>query len=531
MVEEQRAFMPAKDGPVCRRHGPMKHYSSYTVLMGGGYCQVTALKCDECNATVAVPRPSCNVCGDSMALQRVTRHLGGRPKFFWRCRKDELSQSFELCECGSVGWLHMDNRHEGGDDPHNEAVLGIPCGMHIDMCSDCGHYRFQGSIDAELAHRRECGCGHGLPKNDDAYTWIGYRGANNEVWRAMHGAGFHVSDEPDQEDFEVYIEEGKAALFIQVLDNTYAAMEEERKRRPIEQATRLLKQFDDAFPQARYYMSAAEKNGDTMTCPHPDHDPDRNGFRKAAKTPGFAEDLRPLKRQYSQNETSTRKKITAVLCLFSEEEMKRSNFEPDKVLDSVVTDENGFPRGKLMCPVSKELSELDLGKHRLQEAAITGLARAAMALIGQLNEMNFQDHPKEEALRLKSRQRGLLEQLDELKRSESPGYLQYLNSTSVGHDRQANFHRRHLPTAGGFRFGELHPMEGEDNFHGVVYLDGITFYAVLIKVQNVNGEQQPTNDPEGRYQDLLQFNDGNIQTVKIDSHPGDFVMCIYPATE
>ncbi len=62
---------------------------------------------------------------------------------------------------------------------------------------------------------------------------------------------------------------------------------------------------------------------------------------------------------------------------------------------------------------------------------------------------------------------------------------------------------------------------------------GASFHVQFVRVQDAGdgGLQEPTNDPEDYYHDMLDADiGGSFQTVKLPGYDGDWVMMIYPFT-
>ncbi len=407
------------------------------------------------------------------------------------------------CDCSGTGWLHMNN---GGADDH---LIGHVCGKFIDRCDGCGHHRFADGVEAERAHREECGCGHGLPNNSRDHIWVDYGGGDGQIARAMLNAGFDtiITDSSDSEDFrtiEVVIPKADAALFIETLDTAY-----------------------DSLPGKEGAEMKDEKVLDENT---------KNGYRRLAKTPSFeggpcggplrAATLDELNKAVpsSRGVPSLLDAINSPLVrvsAFGLEEITRAGCRPVLRLNGeLLTTFDGKP----IVILERAAPLADDRKRKAQEDVVD----AAYLLIAQLNEMNFQDHPKTEQLRLESRRRGLVDALGKLQHALNSSLIN--DKTSHGRDRVASIIKEQFPTAGGYRIEELSKLEDENVLMGKIYLDGQYHHVQFVEVQTIDGEQQPVNDPERRYYDGVgQFNDECMRTVKLAGFTGNYVMFIFPA--
>lgn len=183
-------------------------------LAEGDYAEFLCLAYG-CPSVARVARPNCAYC-----MERMTIRIHYAPidvKLFqsleWECtrHRDKPTQKFEICECGGAGWIEMDNSDGDRDD-----ILGHPFGKHIERCDGCGHLRFESDIGAERAHRRECGCGWGLPMASKTSVWIDYPGVDGRIATRMRESGFSVL--PSGENVEIIIHANKSHLFVCVLD-------------------------------------------------------------------------------------------------------------------------------------------------------------------------------------------------------------------------------------------------------------------------------------------------------------------------
>ena len=76
----------------------------------------------------------------------------------------------------------------------------------------------------------------------------------------------------------------------------------------------------------------------------------------------------------------------------------------------------------------------------------------------------------------------------------------------------------------------LRQLDGEDTLLGTVYLFGVAHHAQFIRVKEdeETGEQVPTNDPEGRWEDVCWLYEQAYQTVEVPGFEGDYVLVIHP---
>lgn len=152
------------------------------------------------------------------------------------------------------------------------------------------------------------------------------------------------------------------------------------------------------------------------------------------------------------------------------------------------------------------------------------LKESIYALLGQLNNMTFQDQPVEMQRRLDSRRRALLSQMSHIDKN-----MVVAGNISTTNDRRHLVEKDQLPQHGGYEFQNLKKGENESVLHGTFYLDAHYYRAVLIEVHKVNGEQQPVNDPENWYYDLVApLNHTVMQTITVQGFKGDYVLCVYP---
>lgn len=166
---------------------------------------------------------------------------------------------------------------------------------------------------------------------------------------------------------------------------------------------------------------------------------------------------------------------------------------------------------------AQELKSADADSPLLDLAriALVELRTAAVALLDQLNSMNFQDHTREEVLRLESRRRAVFQAV--------------MNNNGNWRDRALESYGEVMPTAGGYRFEGLREGAEERVVYGRAYLDGNYFHMVAIAVHDVNGEQVPVLDPNKWYYDLAgRLNIDPMTTRKLPGLSGDYVICIYP---
>lgn len=417
----------------------------------------------KCTMRVVTFAPNCAVCGCRMVVG-----VDGRKKTRrWQClvSAHKSSQVMEFCEdCDGTGWLHMDNRLDSRLSPF---VIGVDGGMFVDACSTCD--RFANMTDAELVHRNECGCGHGLPNVNAHYTWLGYPGFNAEIEKALKTAGFTVVWRT-KEIIEVRIVPSRSALFTETLDAAHEALKE----------------------------TVRVKN---------------DSYRQQAKAPSFIEPGSHLNKKMETNMPNADSgEMDKVPSKFTEEEIRNNGCRPLHVRGTKIVSTNY--RGEPICFM--EHKRLEVGRYGQLKDNI-------YSLLNQLNEMTFQDQPLEMQRRLESRRRAVLSEMAAV----DPGMM-IKGSTSLVNDRLGRFGAE-LPTAGGFEFSKLEKGEDEAVIHGNVHIDGHYFRAVLVEVHMVNGEQLAVNDPCNWFTDLIgPLNETILKTINVGGFTGDYVLCIYP---
>jgi hypothetical protein len=509
--------------PVCPLHKRNMARSAETDRLTDGTRNLVEFVCYErmhsdaasarCLSTARIARPDCKHCKQPMKLGLVK--MGLEPNawtYEWKCCH---KLEFELCDCGSVGWLHM-----GHDGDRDSQTIGHDGGNHIESCNDCGHLRFADDIGAERAHRRECGCGHGLPTNDQEYDWIDYGGRSGEIYYSMIHAGFRTAIlEFDSIEayriIDVYIPEGQAGEFIKTLDEAHDKLDSQRKKL-LRQAAKCV-----SFTNNNNYASGLSAERFTRIKLE-DNMREGEYTLYTLQVDGRVTDRRytgechdatiKAKSRYTHEEIW---KAGAVQIVRRDGTPRLTTTgHPIVVLEDIkVALERFDPEIKEEAKRQADRKIKDVGE--TMTSAMQDINRAALALLGQLNEMLFTDFSIKDQRALESRRRALLDAI-------SP-FADKLGGFSA--DRHTNV----LPTAGGYRIGDL-IAHGEDGvLEGHIYLDGIYHHVILIEVHDVGGEQQPVNDPNDWYYNFVgRFNEEAMKTVKVAGFPGDYVLCIYP---
>jgi hypothetical protein len=521
-MELQRSFVTANPPATCPKDHPVTHYK--TLIRGTNVPHsVVQFHCDVpgCKAIIVVEAPTCDTCKKPMKLRSTPKKL-----FYWRCIEDNRSEAFEACNsCGGTGWLEM--RSDKRDDVEQGFImLGHDGGLHIERCDGCGHHRFRDDCEAERAHREECGCGHGLPQLGKKYRFVDYPGRNNELFNEMKRAGF----EPimySEEEMQVDILEDEAAHFIKTLD---AARELQSKQfeqmmsRPL-----ITSKVDYDYLEQRALEESCDREILVVASPvhrNREFEADWSGLIDNRPSRHTWPALDAPCRGFTPNEMSTRRvenmpiEKDPAAAEITDEYMRSIGFRQltDKDGGPSVT-RKGYPIGLLTrgpAPLNKFFAEPD----RAGE-----LIHAAKKTLDALNAMNFQYHTKTEVLELESRRRGLLEAMTAL-RSEREGDPKTVEMMRL---REASTSWGKFFDAGGYRLENLQQLEDEAVLQGVIYIVGSMYHIQFIQVHQVDGVQEPVNDPYRRYYDGVgRFQDEAMETVKLEGFPGDYVVFIYP---
>lgn len=556
MSDDQPSYAAARAEPHCLRgHGRMKRVPA----MDSPHRKARFFKCREdwCRCIIAVEVPYCGTCDDHMKLKSIWDVKKGEARLYWRCDKDNKSEAFEPCfSCHGTGWLHMDNRPDDERDSHNN--LGFVCGTHIDRCDDCGRHRFEDAIAAELAHRKECGCGHGLPRSDDAFTWIDYGGREGEVYHALVKAGFKpvVTDSSDGEDFrtlEVIIAEGEADKFIATLDTAYAAMKGLHAKKLEMRASAKTTNFSEprigpiVVESFGVFLGHPDKPDGAPICWGKQWALDDEECGACSHERGCSEETTTnqegivMKDDVTQKGYLSPKKDRGVpeltgrinspvdhISVFTREQVVRSGC---KIIErnngAILTTFDGKP----IVILDKIVPETDPGSVEKKMHGVRLLEEfktAALELLSQLNLMRFTDQPVKEQHRLEARRRGLLTALDgmeALKQGKNPQNLH--KETSWARDRLAQVdYRGQLSLASGYR---IEGLEKEDGVvQGRIYVDGQHYHLVAVAVHEIDGLQTPVDDPNEWYHSIGNLNDSAMTTIKIPGFEGNYVIAIYP---
>jgi hypothetical protein len=464
-----------RPAPTCPKHGFTTKFAGTDIRNGK---KVAVFKCKDeaaCQIRLLSTAPDCVECRRSMVVKHSPEDF-----FNWQCLMSahECGQPVEFCaDCGGTGWLHMDNRSDltsPSDLGPGEYVIGVDGGMFVDRCDSC--MRYPGMVSAERAHRFECGCGHGLPRSIGPSTWVGYPGHDAEIQKAMFIAGFSHTW-LSKEIIQVEIEDARAEEFVRVLDRVYSNME------------RLPNHFAKVTPFAEALK------GMPMADEYRRLDEELAGLDKNGRSVAIDRNNPPTK--------------------FSVDEIKANGCRPlfQDTSKRVSTNREGEPicimeRKAVLTPPQPWAGE-----------SMVQLKDSIYALLGQLNEMTFQDQPIEMQRRLDSRRRALLNQMSLIDKN-----------MSVVNDRRTTMYS--LVTRGGYEFSNLKKEKDEAVIHASAHLDWHYYRAVFIEVHDVNGEQQPVHDPHNWFYDLVgRFNDEPMSTTKLTGFTGDYVLCIYPSSK
>lgn len=441
--DSQPVLSQATPAPRCPKHPEFTSthagHDKSCFRRGGG----EQFLCSErdCLVKMVSKTPTCPECRNSMHINQAAGNL-----YYWVCYVSHrpLAQKINFCDdCGGTGWLHMDNRSAVMRD-QKEPIIGVDGGMFVDACSTCD--RFPTMTAAELVHRNECQCGHGLPQPGERYKWVGYPGSNREISTALTAAGFVVYNTSNEEVVCTWIQSTRTRQFINALDEVHQKMEESALRCNGKTYTGLV--IGGSSKKEEYTMTAVEQN------------PEKN------------------EQQYVKS--------------------------------------------------LRKYAAPSLSNTQLQRPSTRELKDAIYGLLGQLNDMNFRDHSIDAQRRLESRRRAVMEKMSAI---DTGIFMQ--GTTSLVNDRLATNRRGILPKSGGYEFQNLKKEELEDEavLHGSIFLDSHNYRVVLIEVHDIDGEQRAVKDPNDWYHDVGEMMHGQFQTIKVDGHPGNYVLCIFPGSK
>lgn len=491
-MENGNTQIQAAKGPICPKHGPMYWSSQHIPTMSTtGDSIMSVMSCHLCDRKVPLKSPKCSHL--KCLKNPLKRHMNlvkgtEQGTYYWKCFWSHITLPLEICDsCDGVGWLHMNNGSRTNSVDMNLFTIGHDGGMHIERCDGCESNRFKDDIEADLAHRIECGCGHGLPHNNYAYTWFDYGGPDGDMFHALTRAGFSPTIE-ESDNIEKYrvikacIPAGYGSVFIKTIDEVYGAYLTKRNAEKLASYS-----YGTALARASY-LAASAKAGSIASEKYED------GVRKLGK----------------QRENGTDVSMGAMvpydICSICGHRSK----VPKDYCDHVKNTESAVLETKATLELIPDILRQRLG----------ALEKASTALVRQLGSMNFQDHPKKEQLEVDLARRGVLTALADITTGES-----------TRNDRAAQLARQELFLVGGYRIDNLRKLEDENVLFGRCYLGGLYHHITLIEVHHPDGVQEPVNDPEERYiKTVGQFNDEAMATVKVPGFEGEYVLFIYPST-
>lgn len=420
----------------------------------------------DCEYSVAVERAKCEKC--CIASPGTMQIYGGPWWFGWECKHHPKElYPFVMCGCEEKGWDHY----------HSNGV-----GMNIQRCDDCR--KFADDNEAAKAHHKICMCELtprvSIPEDlqskmvGDARTavwWPKDEEAVTEMNKELKGWFYGIEKAIGH---PITIKTAETPL-----DNTHYKLE---------------RAMDDRKDACRENSKPSSFGSETSITKDPTGD---FGYR-ASNRPSHRYADKPM-----------------VPCIFTEEQMASVGFRPLKMADgAIVTGKTGRPHGVLA-----ELPKTNAGR----EEAVQDLCKAVINLLGQLNEMRFDDHSIKEQHRIESVRRAALTALRVVTKNPC-------SKDSVERDKLATVIRETFALAGGFRVSEIEKLEDEEVLQGKCFLDGIYHHIQFVRVQTVDGEQKPVLDPHHRYYDGVgRFNDSHMRTVEVPGFKGEYVLFIYPS--